>query len=307
MINRLRQLIFILILGIVLVIILTPQYKQYFYEFVHKLLWYSHCDRTITYSITYVDPKFNISEQKVQDNIRQAANMWNETLKKQVFVESSKGDIEIKLVYDERQRLLTEISTDETDVESEKRSIQNYLSTYEKQLSDLREKIEDLNDRIGYWNSRGGAPEDEYEKLKEEQERLSGEIDRVNRERDHLLPRINDLNQKISEFNDTVGTFNNLLGEKPEEGLFIGSENRIEIYFYDTEKKFIHTAAHEFGHSLGMLHTGNPKSIMHPVTSDVTSFSKEDLDLITSHCEEKNRLETLFAMLLNSKRIFASE
>ncbi len=61
------------------------------------------------------------------------------------------------------------------------------------------------------------------------------------------------------------------------KGLF--SQNQIQIYGFTSFDDLRLTLAHEFGHSLGLKHTDDPKSLMYPLLreQDIHNFKLTNL------------------------------
>lgn len=81
----------------------------------------------------------------------------------------------------------------------------------------------------------------------------------LNRQIKQINQQQNLLNQSIEQFNLSTTS-----GSKTfHKGLF--SQNQIQIYGFTSFDDLRLTLAHEFGHSLGLKHTDDPKSLMYPL------------------------------------------
>lgn len=254
---------------------------------------YSICDEPVHYRIDTVDPKFNLSRDDFSSSTAEAAQIWNEVLAKDLFVYDPKGNLSVNLIYDGRQSLTNQINQLEDTIQSEKQSLKPKISEYQKLSAEFKQKIADLNKTIEYWNNQGGAPSDEYQKIITKQQELKAEADRLNAMADNLNLSTDQYNTEVNKLNQTITTFNETLEERPEEGIFKGSENRIEIYFNINKDELVHTLAHELGHAIALPHNSNSKAIMYYKTNQNTSVSTEDIQALEEACKERSIFEPI--------------
>ncbi len=258
-----------------------------------NFLTYSFCDRPIHYRVDSVDPKFNLSRDEFMADINQAVGIWDKAIDKNLFVYDPKGDLSINLIYDERQSLTSRISQLENKVQSDKQALNPKVSEYQKLSTDFKQKLADLNSQIEYWNSKGGASPDEYKKLIQQQQDLQTEANNLNAMARSLNLSANQYNLQINDLNQTIDIFNNALEERPEEGIFKGPENRIEIYFNISKQELVHTLAHELGHALGLGHVSNPAAIMYSKTSQKIILVDEDRLALEDICKKHSIFEII--------------
>lgn len=287
-----KKLLSTIIFFTIILIIASKLYPASF----EKLYTYSFCDQPIHYRIDTIDPRFNLSKDSFSSDVADAVQSWNSTEGKDLFVYDPKGDLSINLIYDQRQYLTTKISQMENTVQSEKQSLKPQVSEFQKLSADLSQKIAALNSEVEMWNSKGGAPEQEFDKIIQRQQELKTEEERLNVMAKSLNMSASEYNSQVDLLNKNIKNFNNALEERPEEGIFKGPENRIEIYFSNNKAELIHTIAHELGHAIGISgHVSNSKAIMYAKTSQTLTLTEEDIAGLKDVCKK----HTIFEFLQN--------
>jgi archaellum component FlaC len=279
---------------VILVLLLSAWFNRGSLETLyHRVMFFSYCANPIEYKIGSIDTEFELSSEKLNLSAKNAADMWNSTYGKDLFVYNPQASLEIDLAYDERQSLTQQIVEIDNKVEQDKSKLSVEIGEHQKLYEDLKNRTNELSKEIQYWNDRGGAPKDTYEELIREQNRLQDQIDEFNQRSSSLDATTNNLNNQINELNSTISTFNNILKTKPEAGIYIPTENKIKIYSFGDEKQLSLTIAHEFGHALGLSHISTPDALMNPVASANSRFTPEDIDSLKNFCREQNRVEFL--------------
>lgn len=263
------------------------------FPFVNSLLSYSFCDKPISFRVDTVDPRFNLSREEFLSDINRSAQIWSTAFGKRLFVYDPKGELSINLVYDERQYLTSQIKQLENEVQSGKQSFEPKVEEYQKLSSDFKQKVNDLNKEVEFWNSKGGAPPDEYKKLISKQQDLQTQANNLNNMAKNLNTSADTYNDQIYQLNQTIASFNDTLEQRPEEGIYKGPENRIEIYINTNKQELIHTIAHELGHALGITHVGNKAAIMYPKTTQTVTISSDDLQVLQEACRKYTILELI--------------
>lgn len=285
---------------VVIVFSLVYLNKSTVSEKIKALVFYSRCEKPITFRISSVDPKFNISSEEILSQTKQAADLWNNSYHKQVLKYDSTGNVAISLVFDERQSTLSNIANLDLELKNIEPSLQERIKTYNEQLNELDSKIKALNTQVDYWNKKGGAPRDIYNQLLDQQAQYKKEAEKLNKQGDEINLETAKYNQQVTKLDSTITSFNNIIEEKPEGGVFNSANNNIEIYVYGSKNEYIHLAAHELGHALKLDHTSNPNAIMNPRTSDKITLTNDDLILLRQQCATQNRLK-LFSQNIKNK------
>ncbi len=252
-----------------------------------NILHKSPCDKPSTYSIGFIDDRFNITQDQFKSDVQDAANIWNKAEGKQLLVYDPQGKLQINMIYDERQALTSQINNLEGNLQGGKQALQPQIDEYNKLVADFKSRIDSLNSQIDYWNSRGGAPPDEYNKLIQKQQDLQKESDSINALAQKLNLQTANYNSQVKNLNQKIESFNQQLAQKPEEGLYIGQENRIEIYFNSTKNELEHTLAHELGHALGIDHNEDQNSIMYPYTTESLKPTQSDINALNAICKNQ--------------------
>lgn len=252
---------------------------------VKTILHLSPCDHPIHYRIGNVDVRFKINEGEFKSDIEQAVSIWNNAEGKQLFVFDSQGSLSINLVYDQRQSLDYQISDLENNVENNKNTLDQKIAQYESLAKDFKAKLQDFNNQVSLWNSRGGAPQDVYNALKQKEQELKQEGDNLNNLAKELNLSTVNFNSQVANLNNTIDQFNSQLKLRPEEGIYDGKKNEVDIYFADNHEELVHTLAHELGHAMGLDHNPETSSIMYPYTTDTVSVSSQDLAQIKELCK----------------------
>lgn len=260
------------------------------------------CSTPIKYRIASIDPKFNLNEDTVLKDISQGANLWNSIYGGNLFEYDPRGDLPIYFVYDKRQELNTQINTLEGSLNESGGSLSRQTQDFKAKVAEYEARVAVYNQEVQKWNQQGGAPPQEYERLKSEAESLQAQANELNEIAKSLNLQAKDYNLQVGKLNQTISTFNLELEKRPEEGIYISQktnlfdpgERRIEIYFVPSRNELIHTIAHEFGHSLGIEHNENPKSIMYSYTSESLLLSKEDKEALKEVCKARSATDVFF-------------
>ncbi len=269
------------------------------------------CATAITYSIGAVDAKFGISEQALINNLKEAEAVWEEGVSKDLFSYVEKGgDIEVSLVYDERQAATDKLKTLGIRYDQTKESFQALKDRYDSMASQVKAKRTAFENAAAAYkqreatynadvkasNARGGATRAEYERLQKEKATLEAQFDQVDALQDSFNSDVATLNalgttinQLIVQLNLSAKQYNQtgVAQGEFEEGVYRveGINRSITIYEYSDRLHLVRVLAHEFGHALGLDHVGDSKAIMYKLNQGKNlELSADDLAAVKGQC-----------------------
>ncbi len=252
-----------------------------------KTLSYSECDTPIPYKLGTLDPKFGLKQSTAISDIQDATDIWSKFYGKSLFINSSTAILTINFVYDQRSALNSQIDQLQNQLTQKNTTLQQQINAYEVDVTAFEKKLASFNAQVKQVNRSGGASPDEYNRLIDQQNQLNSEGNALNARAAKLNLSSRDYNSNVQNLNQNINQFNQSLVQKPEEGLYNGSDNTITIYFANNKQELIHTLTHEFGHALGMLHNEDPLAIMYPYTTSTLSVTTQDKQLLDYVCRDQ--------------------
>jgi len=268
------------------------------------IFWYLRgtiCERGVTYTITSIDESYDLEEVELISIIDDAANIWEEEIGYPVFTHTNNdADVEVNLIFDERQEstlrerdarealenkedsiesIQESLKRDSREIDrikSEFTALQRSYESEKQRLAGLRGNPEQYNTQVARVNSL-------VSQISSKQAQLNNLITSYN-------ARVSDADKKVKDFNNTVGLYNNNYageGESFDKGDY--GSGVLNLYQYEDRGDLVLLVAHELGHVLGIGHVENSRSIMHFSLEDQNSkritLTDEDKAALVSVCE----------------------
>ncbi len=257
-----------------------------------QLLSYSQCDAPLPYKLGTIDARFNLNSDDALNDIKQATDIWSNAEGKKLFIYSSNANLTVNFVYDQRQALDTQITDLNKKLKQNSQVLNQQITQYNSDVANFEQRLSSFKETVDKYNREGGAPPSIYDNLMKQQKELQAEGDALNERAKQLNLSTNDYNSHLSVLNQDVSQFNQALNQKPEEGVYESNKgiNTITIYFASNQDELIHTLAHEFGHSLGMVHVGDPDGIMYEYTTSALTVTTDDRNQLDFACREQSLL-----------------
>ena len=267
---------------------------------------YFPCRGPIYYTLGFFDNRFGIKEKDFLINITKAEEVWEIPFSREFFKYTDDQNLEnvlkINLVYDYRQEITSKMKNLGIVVDQTKASYDDIRSKYEilqREYLENKKKYETLVsifqarqskyvEQVNYWNKKGGAPQDVFDTLTAEAQFLKKEFERIKKIENSINNDASNVNALVAVINDLAHTLNinvaklnnigQTRGEEFTQGEYtegsLGQE--INVFEFSTKEKLVRLLAHEFGHSLGLLHVEDKEAIMYRLNENKDGKLRED-------------------------------
>lgn len=294
---------------IVLIILFSLFYYKEQILFNINKTFFNPCNSPIEYVIGEIDPNFGIEREDFILAVKEAEEMWEEAIDRNLFDFSEEGII-INLVYDYRQDTTLQIENIDSIYQEDSESYlkleeeyNNYLELYnikkeelDSMISLYDEKYLDYKKEVSIWekNIKGDRKysEEKYNQLSLEKEIIENMLFSIKEKQEEINEIANKINYLVGKINELANVLNinadkynnaaKSLEKEFEQGNYINmlGEKEINIYQFEDRENLIQVLTHELGHALGLDHSQDKNDIMYWINS-------EESQLITSDSLEK--------------------
>lgn len=204
--------------------------------------------QSVHYRIGEIDPRFKISHQQLMMVSQEAANIWQQSINKILFVYDPKATLSINLIYDQRQINSNRLQS--ITVIAEKLHLQEQ---HLKQLMAAYKQNKHLYDRL--ITVTIGAKDNETRQLiKQKEQQLKQDEAQLKRLEVSYRQNLQSASTQAKKFN---------IHRSFQKGVYNGNE--INIYEFQKMDDLRFIIAHELGHALGLKHNAEPLSLMYPM------------------------------------------
>lgn len=280
----------------------------------------SVCRVPIAYSIGFIDERFDLEPDEINDILARAEAVWESPTERELFVYDESSDFVINFRFDERQQLTEAEIEFRERLESAQSTNQEIGNTYESLISeyeaiknsfDARRRqyetdLEQYNQIVNEHNQAGGAPPDAFQALEDERSRLEAEgrtLHRLIRNINELAEKINLLSEQgnamVESYNRGVAAYNQTFGvpRRFTQGEY--ERGGITVYSFANRDELTLVLAHEFGHALGIGHVDGEESVMHYLIGgqrEDLSLSTHDEAAFAAICTERSTWDIIRSM-----------
>lgn len=257
------------------------------------------CEQPLTYRFGNIDSRFNITKKELAAIMEKVEELWATALDKDLLDYQKEGKVAIHLVYGEDQKrteaertYAKRIETKQREIETKQREYDLAVKRYQRKKEDFQSTISEYNQAVESYNHA----ENRLKRMEREINRLKSSMDRkqqdLETQRQQTIKKSRQLNQLVEEQNRMAANYNSQFSEpkKFDQGRYIkqGNSEKINIYQFANDAQLKTVLAHEVGHSFGLGHVGNPKSVMHEMMEKQNIFNlqltDEDIAALKNRC-----------------------
>ena len=252
------------------------------------------CQLPLRWHLASLDPAFGIDREQALQVLREATAMWQTLHEQPLFIETTDQGMPIHFQFDERQQtalkqalLQRNIERYDQSIAHQQQRLKDQAQELSQQYQDAMQKRQSIQDHMNELIKRGSASEAEKQAVLQQ-------LAEFDRDITWLAQKRQTLQNEIDYAQATVDQRNQMIPQNSATELEVGQYRRqgkqheIRIFAFVTPQDLRVTAAHEFGHALGIAHLPEPSAIMasrtHPSQDQITSSDRLALQAAIRRC-----------------------